>query len=162
MSKQIKISDTITITTNHVMPNQLNGHNTMFGGEILSLIDRTAAISANLVTKEPIATVSLDEVNFIKPILPNSIYTLTCYASGTDDRSIEVFFKIKARELKENQMQTKVTGFITFALLNSATLDLELHPTNPEEEYVLDHFTARLEKRGIKIANLRDLLKIID
>ncbi|BDR57206.1 acyl-CoA thioesterase [Xylocopilactobacillus apis] len=157
MQKKINISETKVINTNRVMPNELNGHKTMFGGKILSLIDRTASISVNHVTKEPIATVSLDEVNFIAPLHQNDIYTLTCYASGIYNRSVEVFFKIFGRDQSKEDSVVKVTGFITFALLTKVEVGADLIASTSEEKYILAGFKERLAKRKQKLNNLKTL-----
>lgn len=162
MTKKIQVTDTIINTTNRVMPDELNGHQTMFGGKILSLIDQTASIAAGKITSIPFATVSLDEVNFIQPIFLNEVYSLHCYVSGVVDRSIEVFVTIKAHDLKTNQLSVRVTGFITFALLKPGDIDIELIASNPEESYILNGFKERLDKRYKKIKNLNEMLQLLE
>lgn len=162
MTKIIKMQQTRVTTTQRVMPKELNRNNTLFGGEILALIDRTCSISVNLVTKEAVATVSLDEVNFIAPIHQDDIYTLTCYASGIKESSVEVFFKIKGRNSSETTSNIKVVGFITFASLSHQNIPVQLIATNKEETYILNQFSNRLVKRYDKINQLKELFKSIN
>lgn len=162
MTKIIKMHQTRVTTTNRVMPRELNRNHTLFGGHILALIDQTSSIAVNLVTKEPIATVALDSVNFIAPLQQDEIYTLTCYASGIAASSIEVFFKIKGRAPTEDRETIRVNGFITFALLNHHDVSAQLEAFTQEEIYILEHFPQRLKQRHHKLQQLKEMQKLMD
>jgi uncharacterized protein (TIGR00369 family) len=51
-----------------VLPNQTNNHNTMFGGEVMALMDRAAGIAALQFCRKPVVTASSERIDFRTPI----------------------------------------------------------------------------------------------
>ena len=68
--------DSLTITTEHVLPNDTNHIGNLFGGRLLQWMDTTAAISAHRHCKRVCVTATVNNVSFNKPIKQGSIVTL--------------------------------------------------------------------------------------
>lgn len=51
-----------------VLPNQTNNHGTMFGGDVMALMDRAAAIAALRFCRLPVVTASTERLDFRTPI----------------------------------------------------------------------------------------------
>lgn len=51
-----------------VAPEMANVHGTMFGGVLLSLIDKAAYVAATRWSQSPCVTASLDQVSFLSPV----------------------------------------------------------------------------------------------
>ena len=64
-----KPSDSLTVFTELMMPNQVNNLGHVFGGELLSMVDRAAAVAAMRHAGRPCVTVSIDRVDFKHPFL---------------------------------------------------------------------------------------------
>jgi acyl-CoA hydrolase len=56
-----------------VLPNQTNNHNTMFGGEVMALMDRAAGIAALQFCRKPVVTASSERIDFRTPIQAGEI-----------------------------------------------------------------------------------------
>ena len=56
-----------------VLPNQTNNHNTMFGGEVMALMDRAAGIAALRFCRKPVVTASSERIDFRTPIQAGEI-----------------------------------------------------------------------------------------
>jgi uncharacterized protein (TIGR00369 family) len=54
--------------TDIVLPNQTNNFNTMFGGEVMALMDKAAAIAALRFCRRPLVTASSERIDFRTPI----------------------------------------------------------------------------------------------
>jgi acyl-CoA hydrolase len=54
--------------TDHVLPNQTNNHGTMFGGEVLAMMDKAAAIAALRFCRQLVVTASTERIDFRTPI----------------------------------------------------------------------------------------------
>ena len=54
--------------TDIVLPNQTNNHGTMFGGEVLALMDKAAGIAAVRFCRLPVVTASTERIDFRTPI----------------------------------------------------------------------------------------------
>src|SRR4029079_19301515 len=54
--------------TDIVLPNQTNNFNTMFGGEVMALMDKAAAIAGLRFCRQPLVTASSERIEFRTPI----------------------------------------------------------------------------------------------
>src|ERR671933_2361952 len=62
-----RCADEIHIT-DVVLPNQTNNYGTMFGGEVLSMMDKAAGIAAVRFCRQPVVTASTERIDFRTPI----------------------------------------------------------------------------------------------
>lgn len=60
-------------TTDLVLPSQTNYYRTMFGGDAVALMDKTAAIAALRFCRQPIVTASTEHIDFREPIYESEI-----------------------------------------------------------------------------------------
>ncbi|SVE58390.1 uncharacterized protein METZ01_LOCUS511244, partial [marine metagenome] len=61
--------------TQLMMPGDVNNLGHVFGGVILSLVDKTAAVTAMRHARGPCVTVSIDKVDFKEPIYSGELVT---------------------------------------------------------------------------------------
>ena len=54
--------------TDIVLPNQTNNFKTMFGGEVMAMMDKAAAIAALRFCRKPLVTASSERIDFRTPI----------------------------------------------------------------------------------------------
>ncbi len=60
-----------------VFPKHLNPNGTFFGGEAMQWMDEVAFITATRYTRQRMITVKIENVRFLKQILPNIILEIT-------------------------------------------------------------------------------------
>ncbi len=63
--------ESYTVLSESMMPDQLNHHGNVFGGEILALVDKCGGVVARRHARLPVVTVSIDRVEFNEPIYAN-------------------------------------------------------------------------------------------
>ncbi len=51
-----------------ILPHQTNGYGTMFGGDVMALMDKAAAIAALRFCRQPVVTASSERIDFRTPI----------------------------------------------------------------------------------------------
>ena len=68
--------------TDLVLPNQTNNHGTMFGGEVLSMMDKAAGIAALRFCRKPVVTASTERIDFRTPIHTGEIIEATAKVAG--------------------------------------------------------------------------------
>lgn len=51
-----------------ILPHQTNGFGTMFGGDVMALMDKAAAIAALRFCRQPVVTASSERIDFRAPI----------------------------------------------------------------------------------------------
>jgi len=89
--KAKKASETLSITTKVVLPNDTNTLGNLFGGELLAWMDVIASVAAHRHCKRVVVTASVNNVSFQQPIAHSSIVTLEAKVSRAFTSSMELF-----------------------------------------------------------------------
>jgi len=110
--------DTEVINTYIVMPPQTNVHGTAFGGQIMAWMDEVAAIAALRFCQKPCVTVSLDSVQFTKPIKMGHILIMKARVNYTGTTSMEIGVKVHSENPMTGIREHALTGYITFVAVD--------------------------------------------
>ncbi|WP_339149084.1 MULTISPECIES: acyl-CoA thioesterase [unclassified Sutcliffiella] len=152
MNKTCK--DTRVIRTSRVFPNDINNHNTLFGGKLLSDVDMLASISAARLCRCECVTASMDSVDFLSPIRPTDAVIFESFVTWTGNSSMEVFVKVTAEDLTKGTKNIAATAFLTFVALDDQGKPAQVPSITPEteEEFYLnktgeDRAKARRNRR---------------
>ncbi len=98
-------------------PSDINYNGHIFGGWILAQMDIAAGITAGRRARGPVATVAVDGMTFIKPILPGDIISVYTEIKKIGRTSIQILVDVVAdRRGKETVAVTK--GMFIFVALN--------------------------------------------
>ena len=134
-------SESRTIQTDGVLPNDTNPHQTLFGGALMSRIDRVAGIAAVKHCRKPTVTASTDSVDFLHPITLQDAVTLEAFVTWTGNTSMEVFVKVIADNLFTGGSRVAARSFLTFVSLDEeghpATVP-SVYPETEEEHYLFN------------------------
>jgi acyl-CoA hydrolase len=112
------VNESRVVRTSRVFPNDVNNHNTLFGGKLMSDVDMVASISATRHSRKECVTASTDSVDFLNPITPNDSVCFESFVTWTGTSSIEVFVKIIAENLITGDRKIAATAFLTFVALD--------------------------------------------
>ncbi len=93
-----KPADSVTVITELMMPNQVNHFGNIFGGEILSMVDRAAAVAAIRHAGRPCVTVSIDRVDFKEPVRSGELVTCSARVNYVGATSMEVGVEVVAEK----------------------------------------------------------------
>jgi len=120
-----------------MMPHQVNNLGHVFGGELLSMVDRAAAVAAMRHAGRPSVTVSIDRVDFVEPIYTGELVTCTARVNFVGRTSMEVGVRVEAENLLSGERRHTNICFLTFVAIDDnhrpcpvPGLDL----SNPEDE----------------------------
>ena len=132
-----KPKDTIAVVSELMMPNQVNNLGHVFGGELLSMVDRAAAVAAMRHAGGPCVTVSIDRVDFKEPIYTGELVTCTARVRFVGRTSMEVGVEVLAENLLTGVERLTNSCLLTFVAIDEkhrprrvAPLDL----SDPEDE----------------------------
>ncbi|MFT8669577.1 MAG: hotdog domain-containing protein [Liquorilactobacillus hordei] len=139
----IYCSQTITITEHRILANDLNEHQTVFGGRLLELLDGTASISAARTAHNSTVTAAVNQFDFIAPLKLDDSLTIKSYVSGIGNSSIEVFAKIIGEHLNSGKRFIAATSFLTFVLTDKKIELPTLVPQSPEEITICNSYSQR-------------------
>lgn len=145
--------ESLVVQTHSILPNQLNNHGTLFGGELMSMLDIAASIAVTRHIRTQSVTASTDSVDFLHPIQRNDAITIETYVSGVGRSSVEVFCKVIGENLLTGEQYLAVTAFLTFVAFNTdkskAVVPL-IEPETDEEKFVCSGYEERKMNRFAK------------
>lgn len=148
------------VRTSRIFPNDVNNHNTMFGGKLMSDVDMLASISATRHSRRECVTASTDSVDFLSPITQQDSVCFESFVTWTGTTSIEVFVKIIAENLISGDRKIAATAFLTFVALDDngkPTKVPAIIPETEEEKKLFETGKERAEMRKIHRKNSKEL-----
>jgi acyl-CoA hydrolase len=148
------------VRTGRIFPNDVNNHNTLFGGKLMSDMDMVASISAVRHSRKEVVTASTDSVDFLSPITPQDSVCIESFVTGTGTSSMEVFVKVIAENLITGHRKIAATAFLTFVALDDdgkPTKVPGIVPETEEEKKLFETGKDRAEKRKEHRRNSKEL-----
>lgn len=157
----MKCSETRAIQTHIITFPYLNFHETLFGGQLMAWLDETAGISAIRVSRAPIVTASVDQLDFLAPLKAGHSVCIETFISGTGSRSMEVFAKVVGEDLVSGERYLAGTSFMTFVVPKGHTLPA-IEPMTEEETFICKGYEERKAVRQKKRSESLDFAGHID
>ncbi len=103
-----------------MMPNMANNLGNVFGGVVLSLVDRVAAVAAIRHARQPCVTVSFDRVDFHEPIYLGELVTAKSSVNFVGKTSMEVGVRIEAENLVSGNRRHTNSCYVTFVAIDES------------------------------------------
>ena len=136
-------SQSETTISELMLPNQVNNLGHVFGGVLLSLVDRTAAVSAMRHAGRACVTASIDRVDFREPIYSGELVTCHARVNYVGRTSMEVGVKVVAENLLTGVRRHTNTCYLTFV-----AIDRDHHPAPVPRLELVDEDAGRRFKEG--------------
>jgi uncharacterized protein (TIGR00369 family) len=140
-----------TTMTELMMPHMANVLGNVFGGVILSLVDRVAAVAAIRHAGGPCVTVSVDQVNFREPIHVGELVIAQASVNYVGRTSMEVGVRIEAEQIASGKRRHTNTCYVTFVAIDEHERPRAVAPVIPE--------TAEEKRRHAEAKARRELRK---
>ncbi|MGB0639956.1 MAG: acyl-CoA thioesterase [Myxococcota bacterium] len=115
---EVHINTSDVEMTQIVLPSHTNNHGTAFGGQLAAWIDICAAVSAQRFSREAVVTVSMDEINFRKPVRRGMVVTLKSRVNQAWTTSIEVGVRVDAEDPKTGTIVHCCSAYLTFVAID--------------------------------------------
>jgi uncharacterized protein (TIGR00369 family) len=138
-----------------MMPNMANVVGHVFGGVILSLVDRVAAVAAIRHARQPCVTVSVDRVDFLQPIHVGELVTAMASVNFVGRTSMEVGVRIESEDLVTGGRRHTNSCYLTFVAIDRTGRPVPVPAVVPETDVERRRYqagerrrTQRLEERG--------------
>jgi acyl-CoA hydrolase len=130
-----------------MMPQHANNLGHVFGGVILSLLDRVAAVSAIRHARQNCVTVSVDRVDFREPIRLGDLVVLKASVNYVGRTSMEVGVRVEAEDLWTGARRHTNSCYLTFVAIDQNHRPIEIPPIVPETEDEKRRYQAAQERR---------------
>lgn len=144
--------ESLTVMTEIVLPNDTNNLNNLFGGQLLSWMDRCAAISAHRHCRRIVVTASVNNVSFRHPIPQGSIVTLEGKVSRAFSSSMEIFVDVFLEDQTGQGKRLKANEAIyTFVAVDQLGNPIQVPGIQPETEEEKERFDGALRRRQLAL-----------
>jgi uncharacterized protein (TIGR00369 family) len=101
-----------------MMPHMANNLGHVFGGVVLSLVDRVAAVAAIRHARQPCVTVSVDRVDFHEPIHLGELVTARASVNFVGRTSMEVGVRIETEHLFTGEHRHTNSCYVTYVAID--------------------------------------------
>ncbi len=106
------------VNWNLVFPNQANPSGNMFGGDVMSIMDTTAAMAAKRFSELEVSTVTVEAIHFAKPIMVGDNIKTVARVAAVGNTSMMVKADVY-RDIGDNQLEKCVSAFLNFVAFDN-------------------------------------------
>ena len=149
--KPKKSCESLSTTTEIVLPNDTNNLGNLMGGRLLHWMDIAAAISSHRHCGRIVVTASVNNVSFAEAIPRGSIVTLEAKVSRAFKSSMEVFVDVW---MEHNSFKTKKKcneAIYTFVAVDQLGSPIEVPEIIPETEAEKERYDGALRRRQLSL-----------
>ncbi|MFA6596453.1 MAG: acyl-CoA thioesterase [Ignavibacteriaceae bacterium] len=147
-----KVSDSIMIMTELVLPQHTNQLGNLLGGQLMHWIDICAALCAAKHTQYICVTASVDRIDFHHPIKLGQAVSLVASVNRVFRTSLEVGVKVFAESFKEGKRIHTNSAYLTFVSVDNQAKPVEALKIIPETEDEKRRFEEALQRREARLA----------
>lgn len=144
-------SESHTVMTEIVMPNDTNALGNLMGGNLLKWMDVAGAICARRHTEYTCVTASVDSVSFNSAIKKGEIVTISAKITRVFNTSMEIYLEVHAEGMGPKNRRLANTAFLTFVSIDewgNKVKPLKVKPITPEDK---EHFDGALRRRELRL-----------
>ena len=138
-----------------MMPHMANNMGNVFGGVILSFVDRVAAVAATRHARKPCVTVSVDQVDFREPIYLGELVTAVASVNYTGTTSMEVGVRIESENLLTGKKRHTNSCYVTYVAVDEKGRPTKVPPVTPETDDEKRRFQAGEARRQHRLKERR-------
>lgn len=138
-----------------VFPNDMNAHNTVFGGMIVAKCDRLALVVAERHSGHVCVTASVDSIHFRAPAKGNDTLLFNLSLNRSWSSSMEIGASVIAENSYTGDVRHILSAYFTFVALDADDKPVPVPPVLPETDDQQRRFDnaeirreARLAMRG--------------
>src|SRR5437867_11461949 len=144
-----------SMLTEFMMPHYANPRATVFGGHILALVDRVAAVAAIRHSHKPCVTVSVDKVDFREPIHVGELVTALARVNFAGRTSMEVGVKVIAENVLTGDKRHTNSCYVTYVALDDKRVLTEVPPIVPETPDETRRYDRAAKRRATRVMDRR-------
>jgi acyl-CoA hydrolase len=153
MTSPKKVSESITIKTELVLPHNTNHIGKLLGGQLMNWIDICAAICASKHTHNVCVTASVDRIDFHHSISLGDAVSLIASVNRVFNTSLEIGVKVFGESLKDGKRTHTNTAYLTFVCVDANGKPIKANAVIPETEDEKRRYAEALQRRESRLKN---------
>ena len=146
------VAQTQTHSSELILPGDLNSLGYLFGGKLVSWIDKVGAISAIKHARGIVVTVSIDNLIFKKPVINGSVLTISASVNRAFTHSMEVGVVANNLPPGVDIPQHVCTAYLTFVALDEQGKPKPIDPVIPETDVQRRRYDQALIRRNHRLS----------
>ncbi|MGH7677518.1 MAG: acyl-CoA thioesterase [Gemmatimonadaceae bacterium] len=139
-------------TSELMMPHHANNLGHVFGGVMLSMMDKTAAVAAFRHCRMTIVTASIDRVDFREPIQVGDLVVMKASVNYVGRTSMEVGVRVEAEELVTGRRRHTNSCYLTFVAVDRDGRPVEVPGLVAETPDEARRYQAAEQRRTVRLA----------
>ncbi len=150
MPPQATIADSRVEMTELVMPQEINPLGSVFGGWVMALIDKAAAMAATRHCRGPVVTASVDTIDFLAPMSLGHIVRVSASLTCIFRSSMEVMVEVHSEDPRTRERVRTCSAFLTMVCVDPQGRPRPAPPlalTTDDERQRAGEAAARRERR---------------
>jgi len=148
-----KVSESKTVMTELIMPNDTNPMGNLMGGYLMRWMDIVSAICAGKHCEAHVVTVAVDYISFQNPIHLGDVITLEACVTRAFNTSVEIYVEVFANDIKGQHPRRCNHAYFTFVAMDDKRKNpISVPPVIPlsnEEQQLYEGAARRRELRLI-------------
>lgn len=146
-----RVSDSIIIMTELVLPNHTNQLGNLLGGQLMHWIDICAALSAAKHNNRICVTASVDKIDFHHPIRLGDAVNLVASINRVFSTSMEVGVKVFADTFRTGKHVHTNSAYLTFVSVDDEAKPVQARQIIPETDEEIRRYNEALQRREIRL-----------
>ncbi|MEL6673735.1 MAG: acyl-CoA thioesterase [Bacteroidota bacterium] len=149
--KSKTVSETFTVMTELVLPNESNNLGNLMGGQLMYWMDVVSAISAQRATHRTVVTVAVDFVEFKASIPKGAVVILEAKVTRCFNTSLEVKIDVFYEILSTGEKKPSNSAYFTFVAVDQGGRPIPVTEVLPETAAEKELYEGALRRRELRM-----------
>ncbi len=146
------VSESRVEMTEIVLPEDTNARGTIFGGRVMALVDKCAAVAAMRHTRGGVLTVSVDSLEFRHPVRLGNVLVLEARVNAVFGSSMEVEVEVRAEDPRTGERRLTTRAFVTMVAVDDDSHPVPAPPLLLRTDEERARTAAAAERRRHRLA----------
>ena len=146
-----KPSESFTMMTEIVLPNDTNVFGNLMGGRLMYWMDIAAAIAAQRHCNAPVVTASVDNISFENPVKLGNTVHIEAKVTRAFNSSMEVHLRVWGEDFTQQYKYKSNEAYYTFVALDPNRRPRPVPQLVPESEDEQKLYEGALRRRQIRL-----------
>jgi acyl-CoA hydrolase len=147
-----RVTESHTVMTEMVMPNDTNPMGNLMGGYLMRWMDIAAAICAGKHCQAHVVTAAVDHISFQNPIRVGDVITLEASVTRAFTTSVEIYVEVFASDIKgQNPRRCNHAYFSFVALDDDRKNPIPVAPVLALSKEEQDLYEAAARRRELRL-----------
>ncbi|HEU4575702.1 MAG TPA: acyl-CoA thioesterase [Chitinophagaceae bacterium] len=146
-----KASQSLTVMTELVLPNDTNVFGNLMGGRLMYWMDIAAALAAQKHCNAPVVTASVDNISFENPIKLGNVVHIEAKVTRAFNSSMEIHLKVWGEDLTHQYKYKSNEAYYTFVALDPNRKPRKVPQLIAETDEEKSLFESALRRRQVRL-----------